>query len=91
MEDRLKTNKDEKRTFDDYGDNYVSGIVLLKYKLNPTKNLKPANPKRTTKKTTENIAIKYAYLSNELDLSKIPSKRQSRRRTISKTSVGSTP
>jgi hypothetical protein len=56
--------------FDDYGDSYVSGILLLHYKLNQAKKFKPANPKRTTKKTTENIAIKYAYISNELDLSK---------------------
>jgi hypothetical protein len=56
--------------FDDYGDSYVSGILLLHYKLNQAKKLKPANPKGSTKKTTENIAIKYAYISNELDLSK---------------------
>jgi hypothetical protein len=34
------------------------------------KNVKPANPKRTAKRSTENIAIKYAYINNELDLSK---------------------
>ena len=70
MRDRLKTNPDQKRLFDDYGDSYVSGILLLHYKLNNIKKVKPANPKGTTKKTTENIAIKYAYISNELDLSK---------------------
>jgi hypothetical protein len=70
MKDRLRTNPDQKRLFDDYGDSYVSGILLLHYKLNQAKELRPANPKGSTKKTTEDIAIKYAYISNELDLSK---------------------
>jgi hypothetical protein len=70
MRDRLKTNPDQKRLFDDYGDSYVTGILLLHYKLNQARTVKPANPKRTAKQTTENIAIKYAYISNELDLSK---------------------
>ena len=39
MKDRLQTNKDQKRMFDDYGDSYVSGILLLHYKLIPTKTL----------------------------------------------------
>jgi hypothetical protein len=55
MRDRLKTNPDQKRLFDDYGDSYVTGILLLHYKLNQMRKVKPTNPKRTAKKTTENI------------------------------------
>ena len=70
MKDRLKTNKAQRDMFEQYGDAYVSGILLLHYKQIQMKNVKPANPKRTAKRSTENIAIKYAYINNELDLSK---------------------
>jgi len=55
------------------------------------KNVKPANPKRTAKRSTENIAIKYAYINNELDLSKNTFKEAIEKKKYIKTSAGSTP
>ena len=46
MRGRLQTNSDQKRLFDDYGDSYVSGILLLHYKLNSMKKSQTIQPER---------------------------------------------
>jgi hypothetical protein len=89
MRDRLKTNPDQKRLFDDYGDSYVSGILLLHYKLNKQEKSNPPTRKGPPRKPQKTSPLNMHILVMSWIFPKTPSKRQLRRSTTAKTNAGS--
>jgi hypothetical protein len=66
----LKTNLSLKQMFQEYGQNYVSGIYLIDYNSLNIKKVKPANPATSRKRAAENRSCYNAYITTRLDLSK---------------------